>query len=186
MDVNKINLMKRTIKHFKFSTNHQRISLFWIAAIIGLIAPWAIQVLHSQETTTTRECTVSSVYDGDTMRVKCEGELMKVRLYCIDTPEMGQKPWGRESRDFLRGLAPRGSSVQIKGHKKDRYGRLIGEVFNDGLNLNLDMVRAGQAAVYPKYCKDEQYYMAQNGAKDVEKGIWTKTGSHQTPWKWRK
>ena len=178
-------MIKKATQSLKFSNNHSRLSLFWFVAAIGLVAPWAVQVLHSQETTTTRDCTVSSVYDGDTMRVKCDGELMKVRLHCIDTPEMGQRPWGKESRDYLRVLAPRGSSVQIKGHKKDRYGRLIGEVFRDEKNLNLAMVREGQAAVYVKYCKDEQYFESETGAKKVGSGIWSKPGEHQRPWTWR-
>ena len=45
-------------------------------------------------------CTVKSVYDGDTLTASCpEGEV-KVRMFGIDTPEMGQKPWGtsRETR----------------------------------------------------------------------------------------
>ena len=145
-------MIKKATQSLKYSTNHSRLSLFWLLAVVGLIAPWAVQLLHSQENTTTRDCTVSSVYDGDTMRVKCDGELMKVRLHCIDTPEMGQRPWGKESRDYLRGLAPRGSNVQIKGHKKDRFGRFIGEVFKDGDILNFVLVREGQAAVFVKYC----------------------------------
>ena len=179
-------MIKKATQSLKYSNNHSRLSLFWFVAIIGLIAPWAVQVLHSQETTTTTDCTVSSVYDGDTMRVKCGGELMKVRLHCIDTPEMAQRPWGKESRDYLRELAPRGSSVQIKGQKKDRYGRLIGEVFKDGENLNLVMVREGQTAVYVKYCHDRYYYQADSLEKDSDKGIWVKVGEHQMTWEYRK
>ena len=178
-------MIKKATQSLKFSNNHSRLSLFWFVAIIGLIAPWAVQVLHSQETTTTRDCTVSSVYDGDTMRVKCDGELMKVRLHCIDTPEMGQRPWGKESRDYLRELATLRSSVQIKGHKKDRYGRLIGVVLKDGENLNLVMVREGQAAVYVKYCHDRSYYQAEIQAKEADRGVWGKEGEHQRPWVWR-
>ena len=119
------------------------------------------------------------------MRVKCDGELMKVRLHCIDTPEMGQRPWGKDSRDYLRELAPRRSSGQIKGHKKDRYGRLIGVVLKDGENLNLVMVREGQAAVYVKYCHDRSYYQAEIQAKEADRGVWGKEGEHQRPWVWR-
>jgi len=119
------------------------------------------------------------------MRVKCEGEQVKVRLLCIDAPEMEQKPLGRASRDYLRGLAPSGSQVQIKGHSKDKYGRLLGEVVYRGENLNIEMVRAGQAAVYRRYCNDGQYYEVQQGAKDTAIGIWSKPGSHQRPWSWR-
>lgn len=177
-------MIKRVIRHFRCSRKHRRLSSFWLIALIGLTVPWACQVIQT-ETTTTRECTVSSVYDGDTMRVKCDGEQVKVRLLCIDAPEMGQKPWGRESRDYLRGLAPRGSRVQIKGRSKDKYGRLLGEVIYRGKNLNLAMVRAGQAAVYRRYCSHDQYYQTELGAKDAAIGIWNKPGSHQRPWSWR-
>ena len=140
-------MIKRITRHLKYSNGHSRLSIFWLVAIIGLIAPWVIQ-LYQSEITTTRECIVRSIYDGDTMRVQYNGEQLNVRLYCLDAPEMGQKPWGRESRDYLRGLAPRGSSAQVRDKEKDKYGRLIGEVYVDGVNLNLAMVRAGQAAVY--------------------------------------
>ena len=172
--------IKRITRHFRFSNGHNRLSLFWLVAIIGLIAPWAIQLFQS-EFTTTRECTVSSTYDGDTMRVQCDGKQMKVRLHCIDAPEMGQMPWGRESRDYLRGLAPRGASIQLRGNDKDKYGRLIGEVYLDGKNLNLAMVRAGQAAVYRQYCEDWKYHEAEKAGA----GIWSKPGSQQRPWSWR-
>lgn len=184
MNINKKLMIKRITRHVKFSNGHSRLSLFWLVAIIGLIAPWAIQ-LYQSEITTTRECIVSSTYDGDTMRVQCGGEQMKMRLHCIDAPEIGQKPWGRESRDYLRGLAPRGSSIQVRGKEKDKYGRLIGEVYMDGKNLNLAMVRAGQAVVYRQYCEVSEYYAAEKEAKKSAAGIWSKPGEHQRPWRWR-
>ena len=176
--------MKRITRKLRFLGKHNRLTLFWLLAIIGLLAPWLWKVFQS-EITTTRECTVSSIYDGDTMRVKCDGDQVKVRLYCIDAPEMGQRPWGRVSRDYLRGLAPRGARVQIKEHKKDKYGRLVGEVINNRKNLNLVMVRAGQAAVYRQYCKYREYAVAEDSAKNSSVGIWRKFGDHQRPWRWR-
>lgn len=167
--------------------------LFGIIAVAGFSASWLIFDQHTIAATLDRSteqiCQVASIYDGDTMRVICNGERMKLRLNCIDTPEMQQKPWGRESRDYLRAIATK--SVRVIGSKKDRYGRLIAEVWthdDDEIqeNLNLALVFAGQAAVYPKYCKDQQYYDAQKAAEQNRAGIWEKPGLHQSPWEYRK
>lgn len=133
------------------------------------------------------ECDVRKVYDGDTMTLYCRGEETKVRLYCIDTPEMGQKPWGRKSRDVLRALA--GNRVVLIPKEKDRYGRTVGIVLSgdeDRENLNLAMVWSGDAVVYPKYCHDSDFYVAEDNARQIRAGIWERPGLHQTPWEWRR
>jgi endonuclease YncB( thermonuclease family) len=133
------------------------------------------------------ECAVTKIYDGDTMTLQCAGqsEKTKVRMYCIDTPEMRQKPWGTKSRDYLRSIAS--SKVKLVQHDKDRYGRIVGEVFTlDGKNLNLAQVEAGQAAVYEAYCKKPEYSRAQKQAQAAKLGIWAEPGLQQSPWDWRK
>ena len=140
--------------------------------------------MFASNSTASLDCAVNSVYDGDTMRLTCDGQRLKVRLYCIDTPEMGQRPWGKESRDYLRTLTPK--RVSVVSHGQDRYGRTIGEVFVADESLNLTMVRSGHAAVYPRYCKDRQYYEAEREAKKGRAGIWENPGDHQRPWVWRK
>jgi endonuclease YncB( thermonuclease family) len=170
------------IKYLHWTTRHRRLGLFWLTAFIGLALPW----LPSFSMDASLSCTVNSIYDGDTMRVTCEGKRMKVRLYCIDAPEMGQRPWGRESRDYLRSIVT--EHIVVVSHGKDRYGRTIGEVTTDGerqQNLNLAMVQLGYAAVYPKYCHAQEYYRAEAEAKKSQSGIWSKPGTHQQPWEWR-
>jgi endonuclease YncB( thermonuclease family) len=135
------------------------------------------------EKTPENLCQVNSIHDGDTMRVTCNGKKEKVRLYCIDTPEIDQKPWGIESRDHLRALAPK--SVKLLQRDKDDYGRIVAEVFDGDSNLNLKMVREGRAAVFNRYCKQQKFYDAQDLARQQKLGIWSKSGLHQTPWKWR-
>jgi len=132
-------------------------------------------------------CEVASIYDGDTMRVRCDGELIKIRLYCIDAPEMGQKPWGRESRDYLRSITP--ERVMMRPVTKDRYGRTVGELFaspEESTSLNLALIETGQAAAYPKYCNESRYYQAQDKARSLGLGIWAKAGLQQRPWEWRR
>ncbi len=131
------------------------------------------------------ECEVLKIYDGDTMTLQCQSEKTKVRMYCIDTPEMKQKPWGTEARDHLRSITPK--IVQLVEVDKDSYGRIVGEVYGDNnINLNLAQVKAGKAAVYTAYCKKSEYKVAENQAKEEKQGIWQQPGLHQTPWEWRK
>jgi endonuclease YncB( thermonuclease family) len=129
---------------------------------------------------------VLSIYDGDTMTVACAGQKKKVRLYCIDAPEMGQEPWGRESRDHLRAITP--PTVRLVVRDRDRYGREVAEVIvpdDSEENLNRAQVWAGQAAVYRRYCSEDSYIEAEYSARQMPAGVWQKPGSHQTPWIWR-
>ena len=135
---------------------------------------------------TSDECEVLKIYDGDTMTLQCPGktEKTKVRMYCIDTAEIRQKPWGHQARDYLRSIT--GKTVRLIEIDKDRYGRTVGEVYNGEVNLNLAQVKAGQAAVYDAYCKKPEYKQAENQAKLENLGIWAESGYHQSPWEWRK
>jgi endonuclease YncB( thermonuclease family) len=165
-------------------TRHKRLWLFWLIAIAGLVLPWVgISNESADADGQTINCKVNSVYDGDTLRATCAGNKIKVRLNCIDTPEMKQEPWGRISRDYLRSITPQ--NIQVASHGKDRYGRIIGDVIADGQNLNLQMVSSGHAAVYTRYCKDQQFYDAEEQARAAGEGIWQKPGLQQTPWEWR-
>lgn len=129
-------------------------------------------------------CQVLNVHDGDTMRVNCQGEKIKVRLYCIDAPELKQEPWGEQSRDFLRSIT--GPEVRLEVKDKDRYGRLVSGVFSDGVSLNREMVSAGEAAVYRRYCNDQDLYSLQEEASHQGLGVWSLPGEQQRPWAWRR
>ncbi len=167
------------IKVLRSSALRKNPQVVLLLVIIAILSPW----LAALDSDAQGSCRVNSIYDGDTMRATCDGEKLKIRFYCIDTPEMKQSPWGKESRDFLRSITPQ--RVTLSRHNKDRYGRIIGEVMADGKSLNLEMVRQGYAAVYPQYCKDEAYFAAQTQAKSSQLGIWSKPGLHQQPWQWR-
>jgi micrococcal nuclease len=95
---------------------------------------------------------VEYVYDGDT--VTCDVKVglnivkddEKVRLYGIDAPELRgeERPQGLVSRDALRELID-GKKIRIQTHGRGKYGRLIGTLFLDTLNVNNWMVRNGYA-----------------------------------------
>ncbi|QNI53993.1 nuclease (SNase-like) [Synechococcus sp. BIOS-E4-1] len=94
---------------------------------------------------------ISSCYDGDTCRSN-SGE--KIRLACIDTPELRGKRANpvpaKAARDYLRRLVV-GRDVGIRRITKDRYGRTVAELFVDGSNVQQQLVAAGHADIYWKY-----------------------------------
>lgn len=121
-------------------------------------------------------CRVDGVHDGDTMTVTCNRVQHRVRLHCIDAPEMAQEPWGRVSRDYLRSIVTPVVALIPKdtafGHE-DRFGRIVADVItpdDQRRNLGLQMVRTGHAAVYGKYCDDEPYYWMEQVARHAGPG----------------
>jgi micrococcal nuclease len=111
--------------------------------------------------------TVLSVGDGDTLRVDDRGKRITIRLACIDAPEMAQEPFGAQSRSLLASLAPVGSEVTLMVVDIDRYRRTVAEISRGGQNVNLRMVRRGQAFAYRQYlsnCDPAAYLGAERGA----------------------
>ncbi len=131
-------------------------------------------------------CLIEEVSDGDTVTAQCGSEKMRVRLFGIDAPETRQAPWGNWSRDKLATMI-KNSRVTIKVRDMDRYGRTVGQIFdNKNQDVGLEMVRQGYAAVYVQYNPDKNYQVVQQQAQQAKRGIWSKPGAHQTPWEWRK
>ena len=94
--------------------------------------------------------TIQSCYDGDTCRTPA-GE--KIRLACIDTPELrgkrAQPERAKAARDRLRGMVA-GKTVNLRRITTDRYGRTIGELHVDGINVQQAMVASRHAEIYWK------------------------------------
>ena len=129
--------------------------------------------------------TVLSVGDGDTLRVDDRGKRLTIRLACIDAPEMAQGPYGEQSRALLTSLPPIGSEVSLKVVDTDRYGRSVAEISRGGQNLNLRMLRRGQAFAYRQYlsnCDSTAYLGAERGAEVDRLGVWSVPGGIQRPW----
>ena len=94
---------------------------------------------------------IKSCYDGDTCTTT-KGE--KIRLACIDTPELkGPKAKtveAKESKDFLNNIVAN-KQISLKRITKDRYGRTVGELFKNGLNIQKMIVDKGYGKIYKKY-----------------------------------
>lgn len=121
---------------------------------------------------------VISVGDGDTLTAQINGQQTRVRLACIDAAEMAQIPYGRQARNQLQTLLPRGSQISLRVTGQDRYGRSISEIYQGSTSINLLMVQQGQAVIYPQYldqCLPElqsALQSAQNQAQQSRLGFW--------------
>lgn len=130
-------------------------------------------------------CRVVNVHDGDTITTDCPQGKLRIRVWGIDAPEIGQRPWGYQSRDELKQLLGRSGQVKIQVVDTDRYGRSVARLFVGNQDLGLAMVRAGRAIVYAHYNDSASYRQAQAQARQARLGIWSQPGSQQDPAAWR-
>jgi micrococcal nuclease len=134
---------------------------------------------------------VVSVGDGDTLRVRNQqGQAITIRLGCVDAPELKQNPWGQQSKTRLQQLLPVGQSVQVRSIERDKYKRLVAEVFVNNRSVNLMMVQEGQAAVYRQYLQGcastkDQFLQTEANAKQQKLGFWNQS-QPLMPWDFRR
>lgn len=96
---------------------------------------------------------IKSVYDGDTVTavIDCGFNIKiteKVRLFGINTPEVrgSERKNGLISRDYLRELIlEKVVTIQTKKDKKGKYGRYLGTIFYEDININKLLVKKGYA-----------------------------------------
>ena len=122
------------------------------------------------------------VIDGDTIRAEAKGKEIKIRLVEIDAPEMDQ-PFGARSKNFLNRLLYE-KNVTLIAQGEDRYGRVLGNIFSDELNVNMLLVKFGFAWVYDRYAENSSLYKHQDQAKLDKLGLWRQK-EPIAPWVWR-
>lgn len=65
-----------------------------------------------------------------------------------------------------------GKNVTVVYKSKDRYGRVLGTVFADSLNVNLEMLRGGYAWHYKRYDSTPAFAAAELKARNERRGLW--------------
>mgnify|MGYP003565541467 CR=1 FL=1 len=95
---------------------------------------------------------VVGITDGDTITVLNSKTLkdVRIRLYGIDCPK-GEQAFSKRARQFTSKLVY-GKVVEVKVMATDRYGRTVAMIYADKTLLNEELVKAGLAWVYCKYC----------------------------------
>ena len=132
---------------------------------------------------------VVAVSDGDTVTIlDAERHQHKVRLAGIDAPEKAQA-FGQASKISLSDQIF-GREVAVTWDKRDRYGRIIGKISVDHLDVCLEQVRRGMAWHYKQYARDQApddrvtYAEAEVAARAARAGLWRDVAP-VAPWEWR-
>jgi endonuclease YncB( thermonuclease family) len=149
--------------------------------LLSLTLTWPIAVVAGERAILMGK--VVRVSDGDTLVVLREKTQIRVRLAEIDAPEKGQ-PFGSRSREHLASLCA-GVDAQIVEQGKDRYGRILGRVYCNGVDANAAQVRTGLAWVYDQYATDQGLYWLQDAARRARIGLWSEANP-LPPWVWRR
>ena len=114
---------------------------------------------------------VVKVADGDTITVLAAANAQhKIRLYGIDAPESKQA-FGQKSKEQLSNYVF-GKDVVVKYKSRDKYGRVLGTVYVDGKDINLEMLKAGLAHHYKRYDSTPAYAQAEAEARQNKLGLW--------------
>lgn len=126
---------------------------------------------------------VVGVTDGDTITLlDNENKQHKIRLHGIDAPEQKQD-YGQRSKQLLSALVFE-DVVRIEYKSKDRYGRILGKIYNGSMYVNAEMIRLGMAWHYKQYCKDKNLAELEEAAKAGKVGLWSRKDA-VPPWKFR-
>lgn len=114
---------------------------------------------------------VVKVSDGDTFYLKTDGKTYKIRMYGIDAPELHQQ-YGEESKKYLENLIL-DKNVDVNVKSQDRYGRKVGKVIYKNKDINLEMIKSGNAWYYEYYARNERdYRKAFEYAQENKLGLW--------------
>ncbi len=155
-----------------------------LVSLLGIL----IAAPDSQAVIRTVTGTVTKVSDGDSIHLTTpEQTKLKVRLHGIDAPETpkinhrtGQiikpgQPYGGESWKALKSKIM-GKQVKLEILDIDKYKRMVGMIWLDDRNINMEMVREGYAEAFVEYLKPPYRTMfleAEEEAKSARRGIWS-------------
>lgn len=132
-----------------------------------------------------QQATIVKNIDGDTVEIRFNGRVEKVRMLCVDTPEthhprLGVQPFGPEASAFTKKILYVGRNVQIEpaiGGGRDKYGRLLAYIYVNGKMFNEMLLERGLARVAYIYAPNTKYvdefYSIQKKAQQKGIGIWS-------------
>jgi len=126
---------------------------------------------------------VVSVADGDTITVLLDKTQHRIRLEGIDCPESHQD-FGTAAKKAIADKVF-GKEVTIKWTSRDKYKRILGEVYLGNRRINLEIVQEGFAWHYTQYSKDQTLANAEKEAKEAKRGLWSMPNPIP-PWEYRK
>jgi micrococcal nuclease len=97
---------------------------------------------------------VTYVVDGDTLDIND----IRIRLSLVNTPEVGQAGFV-PAKEFVEDLClDKNGQVDIDdGQRQGSFGREIGIVYCDGINLNSELMKKGYALISEEFCEVSEF-----------------------------
>src|SRR6202007_563472 len=126
---------------------------------------------------------VVKVQDGDTVTVLVDEVQHRIRLAGIDAPE-NKQAFGTKAKQVLADKVF-GKEVKVVWKKRDRYKRILGDIYLGERWLNLEMVEEGYAWHYVYFSKDARLAKAEREAKEAKRGLLADP-EPIPPWDYRK
>ncbi len=142
------------------------LTMHWVLAALLSMNSLAVSAKD-----TVLSAQVTHVTDGDSLWLTPDAPAapVELRLLGIDAPEICQ-PWGMEAKQALAELVLH-KQVTVKTVGRDAYGRTLGTVYLDTLNVNKTMVQEGHAWS-TRYKHDRGPYVAdERMAKALSRGL---------------
>lgn len=152
----------------------------------GLVAVFGVLAAEVGQPREVLTASVIRVRDGDSVLVRAGGRDVEVRLADVDAPERGQ-PHADQARKALIDLLQR-RDVTVEVLDTDTYRRKVARVrrLPDGLDINAEVVRAGNAWVFRRYVRDQSLFMLEQSARERHAGLWALPEEQRMPpWLYR-
>jgi len=126
---------------------------------VGLLLTQTTQTdTLSQECSGTARCitgTMTQVIDGDTLKI--DGQ--SIRFALSSAPELDESG-GIKSKEFIENICPVGSTVLVDEDDEQTqgsYGRIIGVIYCNGLNLNEELLTNGFGYLSSGFCNQSEF-----------------------------
>lgn len=110
------------------------------------------------------------------------GNRVTVRLWGLDAPEQAQ-PYGPAATQIARELAA-GEPVVVEVRDTDPYGRIVGRVQTDEVDVGRSLVLSGVAWHQRNYPTSERLVELEKEARRRENGLWEQDNP-VPPWHFR-
>tara|TARA_B100000965_G_scaffold293897_1_gene251799 strand:+ start:434 stop:859 length:426 start_codon:yes stop_codon:yes gene_type:complete len=128
-----------------------------ILFIVIILMPFSIIEANQSKSYTVEK--IISVYDGDTFRADIKGlpdiigKNIAIRILGIDTPEIKgkceeEKIVAIKARDFARKALFNAEKITLKNLKRDKYFRLLADVYFDDTDLGNALLANNLAVKY--------------------------------------
>ena len=183
-------LLAQKLKKLKLKIRPSHFLILFVFLLFAVIysTPQNTSFQHNTKTETTiptiksfEQYTVAyleRVIDGDTIEVKIDNKIYKVRYIGVDTPEFTKQPeLAQQATDLNKKLLKNKIFLVKDVSETDKYNRLLRYVFTDEYFVNAELVKRGWAktlTIPPNVRYSTLFNKLEQQARNQHLGIWNK------------